>query len=246
MIADNVLSESYVSTVPPGVSRMVSKAPSVIRAKGIITGDNAAMGKFIPAKPVTEFMPEANYIIRKNTVVLPSTKLSSDISLVKFLSGSGNKVTLNHITDDEERRKVARNLQQQIMATISFRNNLQFMNYRLIVIEGLYKAGAGEDLSDFATLATKGQSVVYQVINSLGKIDMDKTFEVAEYWKNSLSYDKLILDYDTYNIDGSLSAQIVVVMPELPNTYTTKYARDIETKFNNTIQSNADLIEITP
>ena len=243
-IADKVLSEDYALTVPPGLGRIVSSKPSTVRGKNVISTQNAAYGKFLPRQPKNDFVPDPQYIITDNNVILPSTKLSDKISLSKFLSGRGNKVTLNHITINADKIIAARNLQQQTMAIEAFNNNLQFINYRLVVIEALYKAGPGETLDDLSTLSKNGQSTAYQVINDKGLVDLPKTFELAEYWKNSLRFEKLILDYDSYNVDKSLSAQVMVVMPNITETYEPEYRNQIETRYNNNIQSKSDLVEI--
>ena len=82
------------------------------------------------------------------------------------------------------------------------------------------------------------------MINDKGLVDLPKTFELAEYWKNSLRFEKLILDYDSYNVDKSLSAQVMVVMPNITETYEPEYKNQIETRYNNNIQSKSDLVEI--
>jgi hypothetical protein len=243
-IADKVLSEDYALTVPPGLGRIVSSKPSTVRGKNVISTQNAAYGKFLPRQPKNDFVPDPQYIITDNNIILPSTKLSDKISLSKFLSGRGNKVTLNHITINADKIIAARNLQQQTMAIEAFNNNLQFINYRLVVIEALYKPGPGETLDDLSTLSKNGQSAAYQVINDKGLVDLPKTFELAEYWKNSLRFEKLILDYDSYNVDKSLSAQVMVVMPNITETYEPEYRNQIETRYNNNVQSKSDLVEI--
>ena len=243
-IADKVLGDDYALTVPPAVGRISGKKTSAIRAKGIISTKNSANGKFIPLEPNNELIPDPQYVITDSSIILPSTRLSSKITLAKFLSGRGNKVTMNHMTDNSQKVIAARNLQQQTLAIEAFNNNLQFINYRLVVIEGLYKAGPGESLDELSTLSTTGQTAVYQLINDKGRSDLVKTFELAEYFKNSLRYDKLILDYDNYNVDGNLSAQVVLVMPSISETYEAKYKNDIETRYNNNIQSKSDLVEI--
>ena len=55
----------------------------------------------------------------------------------------------------------------------------------------------------------------------------------------------MILDYDSYNPNGEMNVQIIVVMPELDEgTYTAKYDNKIETRVNNYVQSTNELVEI--
>ena len=73
---------------------------------------------------------------------------------------------------------------------------------------------------------------------------METTFDVAEYWKDYADYDELRLDYDSYNPDGSLTAQIGIKMPTVDKTFEVNFGKDVKTFFNNSLQSNGELIEI--
>jgi hypothetical protein len=259
-IADEVLSTDYAITIPTGIGRIVGIKPGAIRAddKDIITTNDAAGGKFFQEIPIHNQLPDPQYIITDQSIVTPNTKLSSKISLAKFLSGRGNKVTLNHFVDNTELppkpdnlkiATVARNLQQQIAAIESFNKLVEFTNYRLVVTEGLYKKGSDrETLDELSTLSANGQTVVYQIINDKGQADLSKTYELAVRWKDILQFDKLILSYDRYKptpLGSQLVGQIVLVMPEITEEYDPKYKNKIETRYNNNLQSNEDLIEIT-
>jgi hypothetical protein len=57
----------------------------------------------------------------------------------------------------------------------------------------------------------------------------------------------MYLDYDTYNVDGSLSAQVGLLMPNVPASYEVRnkeFSKDLFTVFNNHVQSKKELIEI--
>jgi len=58
-----------------------------------------------------------------------------------------------------------------------------------------------------------------------------------------VGYEKLILDYDTYDPSGKLSSQIVVVVPAAPETWDVSYKRDVETVFNQKLMSKNELVE---
>ena len=62
--------------------------------------------------------------------------------------------------------------------------------------------------------------------------------------KTVSNYEKMILDYDTYNVDGSLNAQIIVIMPELQDGYKASYQNRLETRYNNYVQATGELVEI--
>ena len=87
--------------------------------------------------------------------------------------------------------------------------------------------------------------IYYQVIDKFGQIDLKRTFDVAEFLKDNAKYNKLILDYDTYDPDGKLTAQIGIEYSQIPITFTIDDASfDIETVFNNQLMSKNELIEI--
>jgi hypothetical protein len=95
-------------------------------------------------------------------------------------------------------------------------------------------------------LRRTGRAVVYQLIDKNGKTDPEKTFDLAVYWKDYIDYDKLILDYDTYDPNGDLTSQIVLVMPKVPSSYEVSFDYDLETTYNNELQTKNELLEILP
>ena len=96
------------------------------------------------------------------------------------------------------------------------------------------------------TLMRVGRCVVYQLIDRGGKTDPAKTFDLAVYLKDYVGYDQLTLDYDTYNVDGSLTSQIVIETPNVPESYEVDYQYKIETKYNGQLQATNELLEILP
>lgn len=104
----------------------------------------------------------------------------------------------------------------------------------------------GEMPSDILALRRKGQAVVYQLIDRKGKTDPQKTFDLAAYWKDYINYDKLTLDYDTYDPSGELTSQIVIETPEVPKGYTVSYKYNLETRYNGELQTINELLEILP
>jgi hypothetical protein len=89
-----------------------------------------------------------------------------------------------------------------------------------------------------------GRLVYYQVIDQEGKISLEKTFDVAEYLKDYIKFKTLYLDYDNYNPDGSITAQIGIEFPTTPETFDINFKGDVETYFNNHLQSKNELVEI--
>lgn len=193
-----------------------------------------------------KYVPDPYYNPDFQSEITSRTKLAPGISMAKFLGGYGDAVTLNFIPTDEERKRIARQLllQADAMLTVT-RENLQFSDYRLIVAEGLYNPEPTEvlDVDGINYLMKNGQAVVYELLNKDGTIDPEKTFDLAVFWKDNINFDKLILDYDTYDPNGTLNVQVILVMPKIISPWTVQYSNTIETRFNNFVQSTNELVE---
>lgn len=92
----------------------------------------------------------------------------------------------------------------------------------------------------------EGRAVVYQLIDRQGNTDPRKTFDLAAYWADYLDYDKITLDYDTYDPSGKLTCQIVLETPQVPTNFDVTFQYKIATVYNGQLQSEGDLIEILP
>ena len=178
-----------------------------------------------------------------------NTKLASGITMAKFLGAYGDRTSFNHESFNFVRRQIARNLVLHAMAIKTITENpIHFNDVRLIVSEGVLDTTEPtyRFADDISEQKSKGELIYYQVIGQNGQIDFEKTFEVAEYWKDFVEYKKIILDYDEYNTDGSLTASIGLLMPSIPESFDIAFEKKVETQFNNQLQSRGGLIEILP
>jgi len=192
-----------------------------------------------------KYLPDLRFLPEGLNKVNANTLLNSGITMGNFLKG----ITLDHIPEVKDRIQIARNLlpQAQILKAIG-EDSKRFSRHKLVVIEGLYKADPEEQITETEEntnfLATKGRSVVYELRRN-DSIDNEKTFELARFLQTyHRTYDKLILDYDTYN-EGELNVQIVIEMPEISSDYNVRFKGLVETRFNNKVQAVSQLIEIT-
>jgi len=258
-LANGVLGGSYANPVPGGVRRTSGAGGSVRTPTYPISpngaGDTGAR-RFIPNKNLeaTSFTPNPAYDVMKlyeEVPIGPGLNLEDGIQLGKFLGGTGERTTLDHLESRAEKLVIARQLQMQAAAMKTIHNDRnEFVDHRLVVVEGFYKPGESETVTPdgLNDLATKGRVVVYELHGPDGKIDLDKSYDLALYWKDFVLYDKLILDYDTYAPDGSLNVQLILVMPEVDQRWqivSGKYANEISTYFNNNVQSGNELVELT-
>ena len=200
----------------------------------------------------TDFFVDGKYNPVFQDFITSKTKLAPGITVGTFLGGIGDPVTLTHILEESEKLILAKqySLQANAMKTINGTQVVsEFKDFRLQVVEGLYRPESTEDLdvSDGINyLMSKGRAVVYELIDFKGNVAVEKTFNLAIYWKDNLNFDKMILDYDNYNPDNSLSAQIILVMPEVIPPWSVTYNNKIETRYNNINQVNGELLEVLP
>lgn len=251
-VATGKLNSGYSTTTAPSVGRISGRSGTQRRGSTRIgnRGSNN-FGDFTPSGiPANKrFVPDLSYIILNTDNVTSSTKIAEGVTVSNFLSGSGETSNFN-TTRKEDRAKIARNLQANAYAMKWVNNNRTsgtFADYTLNVVEGYYVPSATETLEadDIKDLATKGRAVVYELINNnSGQVDNRKTYELAVYLKDVIQYDKLILDYDNYDPFGSINAQLIITVPEINESYTTVFDRQIETRFNNAVQSNSDFVEV--
>ena len=54
----------------------------------------------------------------------------------------------------------------------------------------------------------------------------------------------MILEYDNWNPDGSLNAQVTIEVPTVPETFDISYANNVETFYNGTLLSANELLEV--
>lgn len=178
--------------------------------------------------------------------ITSATKLAPGITCAKFLGSPGTRTQFEQIEVD--RSLVARQLYLQADAMRMVIENENFSKQRLIVAEGVYRPTINETVTPDSINDYKktGRAVVYQLINKSGKIDLRKSYDLAVYWKDYLKFDKLILDYDTYDPSGDLSCQVIVVMPEANESFDLSFEQKIETTYNGKLQSKNELVEILP
>lgn len=179
------------------------------------------------------------------TNITSLTKLAPGITVAKFLGAYGDRTPFNHVTSESKRKTIARNLYLQAEAMRIINGNIEnFNDIRLIVSEGVYDLKDIDDGDEVMEKKSDGRLVYYQVIGQDGKINLEQTFDVAEYWKDYINFGKLYLDYDNYNPDGSITAQIGLEFPQAPTSFDISFSGDVGTYFNNELMSSDELIEI--
>jgi hypothetical protein len=199
-----------------------------------------------------DILPDAQYDPTFQPEITRRTRLAQSITLSKFIGSYSDPNNLNHLTV-EDKLLLAKQyyLHAQVMQSINSSPGLRgakgFEKFRLIVSEGYYREGPEENLDvtdGINYLKTNGRAVVYELIGEDGEIAFDKTFDLAVYLKNNVNYDKIILNYDSYNPNGKLHVDIVLIMPEIIAPWNVTYNQIIETRFNNAVQATGEFLEI--
>ena len=260
LVSANIISKNFAVPTPVKFGRIVGPEKNIMRgAEDIGTQDGKSKTFKVQSTRTGDL---ANYSFKTTFVVdhkynpifqdniTSRTRLADGVSMAKFLGGYGDPVTMNSLNDKSDRLNLAKQymLHAEAMKTINeATGSKEFENFRLEVLEGFYVPEATEtlDVTDGVNhFKINGQTVVYHLINNSGDLAIEKTFDLAVYWKDHLNFEKLTIDYDTYNPDGTLHACIILKMPKIVAPWTVTYENLIETRFNNTVQTTNELMEI--
>jgi|TARA_B110000046_G_C13005250_1_gene404114 hypothetical protein len=194
-------------------------------------------------------LPDQKFNPNFQDIISSSTKLAPGVSLAKFLGTKGNPCSLTTVpkyqNDQTERKQLARNLYLHAELFRSVNGNTDmFKDVRLIVTEGVYRGGPIETVAGDNLTKQEGRLVVYKVVGEDGKIDYERTFDLAVFWKDYMNYDKLSLEYDMWNPNGVLNAQIAVETPKVPESFDVSFGGKVQTNFNGSLLSADELTEV--
>jgi len=244
-MAKGVLDPRYKFLAPTGINRLIGKEPIAKFGNKPLGVSDFRKLKYKEFKGFRRFVPEKQFNPMNKDKISAGTKLARGVTLGRFTGAIGSRHTLNRYSH-AERQQIARNFYLQAPLMVGFENNEdKFDNYSLVVTEGLYSPETTETLTrdGIKDKATKGQVVVYEVIDQEGNMSPEKTFEVAQYWKDNFLFDELILSYDTVDPKMGYNAQIIVVMPEVGTDYNPRFDFKVKTEFNFNLLVNDGLAE---
>jgi len=262
-IASGVLNANYANNVPSSFSSIVlTNQPQERRGLNSIgqVEPLSVVQKYKSAQLKVKFniLPELKFKNNMSGIITQNTLINHDISIGKFVGfddhGEFNKLK------NADKQQIAKNyfIITELMKLVSNNNHYptELENHSLIVVEGYYspeKFGIGspnniktEVLTTNSTLdlRSQGRAVVLELRDQKGKVDKEATFQLAKIWSDVGTFDKLTLDYDTYNPNGELNTQIILEVPNITSFTNIKFARSVQTLFNNNVQSNDALVEI--
>jgi len=250
VISEGLLSTNYFNASPPAIGRSITgnSSPKFGQTRiGQVT-TNSAVDPFLPVRvEPTNILPDPFYNPNTKDKLTSATKLAPGVTLGRFFGATNDPTNIDFIKDQTALKQIARNLYPQAVLIRSIQlNNGAFKNYKLDVAEGVYRPGPKEIITanSINDLKSKGRAIVYELFNESGELAIADTFDLAEFWKDTVNFEKMILSYDTVDPTGKLRAQIILIMPELDETFSARYNRKVETHFNNQLQSQDELVEI--
>ena len=251
VISEGTLSPEYGNGTPSEVKRIVKNdaTPRYVRGKQVIGKSVGAEAKRFKGKVqnVTETLSVDPQYDPRLYDIDTTTELQKGVRIARFLGSYGDRANFDHVTTNADRQEIAKHLVPHANLLREFMDDGDlFEDYRLSVAEGIYVPSSGETITTdgINDLKSQGRAVVYELYGLNGTSAHEKAFDLATWWKDSLKFEKMILDYDTYDPDGALNTQIIIIMPKFEaGGYTATYKNEIETRFNNVVQSTNELIE---
>ena len=262
-VASGVLNANYANTAPGefGQISVTSKAQSQrgVNNLGQVRGI-AQVQKFKTGERKVKWniVPELKFKNNILGIVTTNTLINHDTSIGRFI-GTDDHGKFNALTN-ANKSQLAKNyfVMSEMMKVVSNSNHTptEFESYSLEVIEGYYAPetyGIGppgklqeEKLTanSILDLRNKGRALVFELRDQKGKIDLEATFALAIAWSEVGYFDKLTLDYDSYDPFGDLNAQLILEIPNITSFTDIRFKRNVQTLYNNTVQSNDALVEI--
>ena len=262
-VASGVLNANYANTAPGefGQVSVTSKAQSQrgVNNLGQVRGV-AKVQKFKTGERKVKWniVPELKFKNNMLGTVNTNTIINHDTSIGKFI-GTDDHGKFNALPN-ADKSQLAKNyfVMSEMMKVVSNSNHTptEFESYSLEVVEGYYAPetygiGAPGKLQEekltansILDLRNKGRALVFELRDQKGKIDLEATFALAIAWSEVGYFDKLSLDYDSYDPSGELNAQLILEIPNITSFTDIRFKRNVQTLYNNTVQSNDALVEI--
>lgn len=246
-ISEGILSPNYALTSPGSLGRIVSGSSTPRfgqKSLGNITL-TATADPFVPRRGSVNLVPDPKYNPNFLDRITIRTRLAPGVQIAKFF-GTADPTPLDFIRSSAERLKLARQLYLHAEVIRSIQTNeADFADFRLNIVEGIYRPGPTETVTpgSINELKLKGRAVVYSLVNSDGMHDNSIMFDLAEYWKDTLYFEKLILAYDNYGTDNDIKAYIVLIMPEITADWTGTFNGEVQTTYNGNLVTQGELVE---
>ena len=241
----NRLNPKHTDTVPPAILDVRDPKNLTVAAQTVFPESDPTARVISSVNKKSPIVVDPQYDPNKFTSIIPSTKIAQGISFSQFIYGKGDTGKLDATLTLNQKIQILRNLYPQAQFLSRVRKDVdEFNGYNLEVVEGLYKKSDVETIetNGILDLRTKGRAVVYELTGIDGVIDREKTYELATWITKNIRFEKLIIDYDTYDPFGDLNVQIILIMPEIKKDWTATFAMNTETIYNGKSQGSEFLM----
>ena len=236
------LNPKHTNTIPESVELVLDPQNIAVAGGDKVAATSDTKSRVVASvKNKKKIVMEKRFDINSYEVIIPNTLITHGISLSQFIFGKGSPGKFDVTQTIGDKKQLLRNLLPQAEFVRRIRSdNDQFKNYNIEIIEGIYTKEPEEIITPDGVLdlRTKGRAVVYELVGPNGAVDLDKTFDLATWIVKNISYDKLILDYDDYDPSEQLNAQIILIMPEIPDSMEATYKMEVETLYNGKKQES--------
>lgn len=194
---------------------------------------------------MSDFVVDPKYNPLNETFITSDTKLGPGITVGTFLGSPGNRSNFDYAPNNNWRQYVTLQLYVHAEFIRAVRNNPEFENHRLVPVESIGDSLQAQTSTDINADKRVGRIVTYELYNDLGEIDIPKSYDLAVFWKDYTSYDRIILWYDRFDPSTKLHCQIILETPYLSSSLTLSNPESrISTRFNGFTISSQDLLEI--
>lgn len=236
-LAKNALNFRFMQSTPTACKRIVPAAPAGKYGTARFGNTNVPKLRYRDNFQYNKIIPEYQYNPVVMSEIRNGTKLGEGLPLSLFTGKY-----LKSKTSLKDRKGVAKHFYLQTLLMNGVRNNSgRFSKAGLNVVEGLFAPETGYTITsgNILELQTEGRAVVYNVTNLSGANDPAAAFNIAQYWKDAMLFDELILSYDTVDPSLDYTAHIIVIMPSVDDKYNGNFRRIVKTQYNyNTALEN--------
>jgi len=247
LVAEGLISESYLNTAPPAIKSLAGTAPM----KGSTSlGQGANPSKTFTSGGVSLplFVPDPGFWPpNRSDVIDGAYDLTPDISVGSFTGAKNSTTSVEHLPA-ADKAKIINNLYLQAEILKAARSRKEFQQYRIEVQAGVYRYNPVETRTtgSLTDLRAQGRAIAYDVRSFRGNISIQMTFTLARYLLRYPFYDKLIMDYNTFS-GQELDSRVYVILPDMSGGIPAniKFKRETETRYNGSVISgNLALLDI--
>ncbi len=247
-LANGKLNAEFTNTTPTNTGRIRNAKKFTgtgSRPINITHLESTAKRLLIENVPMLKFAMPPELQLQLASGITSATILTKHIRMGRFLSAEGSKTTLPQIIKaGVDTQQLARNLSVSANILQAFNDNTSdFLGFELVVSDGVYVPYKDETLTADGPLdkAKSGKRVGFEVRGD-GVMDLEATYEAANWINQTLPFEKLTLAYDRYG--PKLHARIIVETNDVPTNYVADFAKKVETTYNDKVQATNEFIEV--